>query len=78
MQSLGIKKNRQISGLLLTLIASASMLGGCGDGIFLSQDSPTTTAAANTAGGVTPTPSPAPGVTPSPTPTPTPDRKSVV
>jgi hypothetical protein len=68
MQSLGIKKTHRASGLLLALVASTLMLGACGDGIFFSSESPTTTAAATD--NTTTTPTPAPSATPTPTPTP--------
>jgi hypothetical protein len=64
-----------MSRLLLTLMASTVVLGGCGGGVFFdTQDPATTTSTASPTPtptpGVTPTPVPTPGVTPTPVPTP--------
>jgi mono/diheme cytochrome c family protein len=61
------KKMQTMSRLLLTLMASTVVLGGCGGGVFFdTQDPATTTSTAS------PTPAPTPGATPTPTPAPTP------
>lgn len=65
MQAVGTKKTRQASGLLLALVASTLMLGGCGDSVFFANEGATTTAAATDTGstGSAPTPTPTPGTT---------------
>ncbi len=64
MRSVGTKKTRQASGLLLALVASTLMLGACGDGIFFASEGPSTTAAAtDTNSAASPTPTPTPGTT---------------
>jgi hypothetical protein len=64
MQAVGTKKTHQASGLVLALVASTLMLGGCGDGIFFANEGPTTTAAAtDTNSTASPTPTPTPGST---------------
>jgi outer membrane biosynthesis protein TonB len=83
MQRIVSKKTNQISGILLTLIASTLTLTGCGSGdpVFLSQDgnsattvtagaTPNASATPTTTPGAIPAPSPAPGATPAPSPTP--------
>ena len=58
------KKMRQASSLLLALLASSLMLGGCGEGVIFANQGPTTTAAATDANtGATPAPTPTPGTT---------------
>ena len=74
-------KHKNISYLLLALMASAAILGGCGGdggGVFFDSEDPTTTANATNATPTATTPgldaTPAPSATPTPgaAPTPTP------
>ena len=61
MNAVGTKKTRQASSLLLALLTSSWMLGGCGEGVIFANEGPTTTAAAtdgNTGASTTPTPTP--------------------
>lgn len=61
MNVVGTKKTRQASSLLLALLTSSWMLGGCGEGVIFANERPTTTAAAtdgNTGASTTPTPTP--------------------
>ena len=58
MQTVVNKKTHRASGLLIALIASTMILGGCGEGLFFDSEGPTTTAAATDNGNTTAAPTP--------------------